>query len=341
MKLILHIGTEKTGTTSIQHALARSRNELCHNGILYPKLLNTENHMEIAVVGMGLRSDDTIQIQELARTGNDLSAYLDAVRGALAAEIDVAKPHTLLISSEHLHSRLPDVEDVERLADFLGRDFDDVKVIVYLRRQDRMAVSLHSTRLKGGGIGEMLPIYQVPPPYFDLNALLERYAAVFGAQAIVPRIYHRSELREGDVVKDFYASAGLGITPPEINNQNISVSRRQAQFLKLMNERLPLIEDGKINPARGPIFFAIHKVLPGPAARPSRDEALRFQAQFDALNRLARDRFLPEVDPPTLFDDDFSSYPEVGDLGQPLTEGDFADFAEALWRFARNQIAKP
>lgn len=341
MKLILHIGTEKTGTTSIQHALARSRDELSRNGILYPKLLDTENHMEIAVAGMGLRPDDTIQIQELARTGYDLPGYLDAVRDALAADIDTAKPHTLLISNEHLHSRLPNVADVERLADFLGRDFDDVKVIVYLRRQDRMAVSLHSTRLKGGGTGEMLPIYHAPPAYYDLNALLERYAAVFGAQAIVPRIYHPAELRDRDVVKDFYATAGLGITPPQLNNQNLSVSRHQARFLKLMNERLPLIKDGKINPARGPMFFAIHKVLPGPAARPSRDEAVKFQAQFDTLNRLAKDRFLPQVDWPALFDDDFSSYPEVGDLDQPLTEDEIADFAEALWRFARNQPAKP
>ena len=36
MKIIMHIGMPKTGSTAIQFALAKSRENLLSNGILYP-----------------------------------------------------------------------------------------------------------------------------------------------------------------------------------------------------------------------------------------------------------------------------------------------------------------
>ncbi|WP_134726307.1 hypothetical protein [Paracoccus luteus] len=335
MDLILHIGTEKTGTTSIQQALAASRDALAERGILYPALLGTENHMEIAAAAMGPRANDSIQIQELARTGLDLPAYVDAVRARLAAEIEATGANTLLISNEHCHGRLDTPESVQRLAQLLGAPFRRVRVIVYLRRQDQMAVSLHSTRLKGGGTGAMLPQWGIVPQYYDPHGLMARYADVFGQAAITPRLYERNRLAGGDVVRDFFQTAELGIDPPAMTKANPSLSRAQARFLSLFNARVPLIVDRKVNPDRGPVVAAIIRVLPGPPARPARAEAMRFQQQFDVVNRLARERFMPTLDRPTLFDDDFSAYPEAGDDDQPLTEEEFAAFAEALWVYGR------
>lgn len=43
-KLILHVGCEKTGTKSIQRALANGRRRLAERGIIYPRSLGIENH---------------------------------------------------------------------------------------------------------------------------------------------------------------------------------------------------------------------------------------------------------------------------------------------------------
>lgn len=48
-KLTLHIGTEKTGTTSIQNTLKANYDNLNQLGILYPKCFKLSNHVEMAV----------------------------------------------------------------------------------------------------------------------------------------------------------------------------------------------------------------------------------------------------------------------------------------------------
>ena len=49
MDCIIHIGTGKTGTTSIQNVLARRRAVLQRAGILYPETLGRTNHEAAAV----------------------------------------------------------------------------------------------------------------------------------------------------------------------------------------------------------------------------------------------------------------------------------------------------
>lgn len=330
MKLTLHIGTEKTGSTSIQRTLAARRDDLLAHGILYPRLFGSENHTELAVAAMGPRPQDTLQIQEAARTGLDHAAYAAAVTRRLAEEIDAAGVSHLLLSNEHCHGRLNDPDSIRRILDVVGRPIDVAEIVVYLRRQDRMAISMHSTRLHNGGLGEMLPRFAAPSAYYDFNLLMSNYAGVFGADAIRPRLFERDRLVGGDVVSDLFALLDLG-PPPAMGMANRSLSRQQARFLELFNARFPLIVEGGLNPERGPIMAAIHKVLPGPPGRPSRGQAEAFQDQFAETNRLARDRFLPDLDRPSLFDDDFSGYPDHDETAQPLTEDEFMAFAAAIW----------
>lgn len=334
MDLILHIGTEKTGSTTIQYALAARRDALLEEGILYPRLFGSENHMEIAVASMGYRSYDTVQIEELARTGMDLPTYEAALREQLNKEIRAAGPRTLLISNEHCHGRLSRREDVLRLVKLLGAPFDNVKVIVYLRRQDRMAVSQHSSRLRGGVMDEMLPTYgPKPPAYYDFHHLMSLYADVFGAEALVPRLFERDRLIGGDVVHDFFEIAGLPVSVPSVPKENLALSRQQARFLTLFNPLYPLLINDQLNPARGPIINAIYRTLPdGPSAKPARAAAEAFQRQFDEVNKLARDQFMPDLDRPSLFDDSFDDYPEIDDTDIPLTEAEMMQFVQGIWR---------
>ncbi len=48
MELYLHIGTEKTGTTSVQKFFRANREVLAQNGIIYPLAPGKQNHMGLA-----------------------------------------------------------------------------------------------------------------------------------------------------------------------------------------------------------------------------------------------------------------------------------------------------
>lgn len=62
MKAILHIGTEKTGTTSFQSFMHRNRDAVLARGVLYPDRLGGDNHRLIATYGLSLSTADGVKI---------------------------------------------------------------------------------------------------------------------------------------------------------------------------------------------------------------------------------------------------------------------------------------
>ena len=53
MKILLHIGSPKTGTTTLQRTLYASRDTLADRGILYPKSLLHKYKQQELVAGFG------------------------------------------------------------------------------------------------------------------------------------------------------------------------------------------------------------------------------------------------------------------------------------------------
>ena len=63
---------------------------------------------------------------------------------------------SVIISSEHLSSRLLDEEDISSLYEFCNSLFDTIKIIIYIREPLSYAISLFSQVLKGGAIVDSL-----------------------------------------------------------------------------------------------------------------------------------------------------------------------------------------
>ena len=61
-KVYLHIGTEKTGTASIQHFLSRHYDELREKGILYPKSLGRKSNMKLSAALQNYIKRDDLRI---------------------------------------------------------------------------------------------------------------------------------------------------------------------------------------------------------------------------------------------------------------------------------------
>lgn len=338
MKVTLHIGTEKTGTTSIQNALNRDRDTLAARGILYPRLFGSSNHMEVAVAAMDPDAGDELQMIELGRQDCSHREYVARLKSRLIEELDAGAYDQIVISNEHCHSRLRHLAAIRRIVELVDVSPEEFEIIVYLRRQDRLAVSLYSTRLKLGGRGEVFPMVRDTnlPHYYDFARLLSLYSEVFGPQRIRVRLYDRHRLDGGDVVSDFYRMAGLGIEPATRPRANPSLSRQQVLFLERFNDAFPMIRDGRINDERGPIFAAIRKAGLGEPFMPPRNEAEAFYAHFRPGNAEVRAGYFPDLDRETLFDEDFSDYPSDPQVNR-LTESELMEFVGAIWRFQRGK----
>ena len=150
MKCILHIGIEKTGTTSIQFELASNRNALRSQKILYPKSLGLYNHL--AITGYALNDDDFNDIRTILnlKTHSRIVDFRTNVEEALRNEILEHDYNTVIISNEHMSSRLFSREELSFLKEFLNIFFDEIRIIIYLREQSSLFKASISTAIKAG-----------------------------------------------------------------------------------------------------------------------------------------------------------------------------------------------
>jgi tetratricopeptide (TPR) repeat protein len=327
-RAILLIGTEKTGTTTLQHFLAANRERLAERGFRYPGFCGSPNHTGLAAYALDPGKSDPLRAPFSADAPADVPSMRARLHAAAAAEL--TGEATTIFCSEHCHSRLTTAEEVATLRSFLGGFFDEIRIGVYLRRQDQVALSLYSTRLKSGEVaGPILPRANDEDPFFNYDRSLALWEAAFGREVMTVRLFDRKALVGGSVVDDFVATWGLepiGAFVP-VADQNESITPPAQDFLRRMNARLEPVAGLPIDEVRGPLAARLAVLCPGRGARPARVEAEAFYAKYQPSNERLRARFFPER--AQLFDEDFSGYPEAADARE-ATLDDLAGIAARL-----------
>ena len=296
-KAIVHIGPMKTGSTSIQHWLFRSAGALDQSGIHVVRAFGP-NMSRLSAIAMAKMLGEAPVASDQER--------LSLARAEIAGLPDTT--HTLVISGELLGNQLRKPRQVRALKAILDEFCDDYRIIAYLRRQDELSVSRYSTALRRGDARARRLSRAV-----DYDAMLTVWSSVFGRAAIVPRIFDRASLVDGDVVRDFADAAGLGFEP--INDGAIarnSALRADAQQL-LVDLARRAREAGVDEPlADFPRMEEVTRVLDrdftGRGMQPTRAEVLAYYEGVRASNEAVRRAWFP--DRLTLFSEDFSSYPE-------------------------------
>ena len=308
MEAILHIGTEKTGSTTIQASLQRDRDRLAREGVLFPRSVGSRHHrrLQLMAAGADALGDPWLRMKGIT-TDRALEAALADWRRDLARELDDARRSGIarvVFSSEHLQSRLGSVEQVGRLRALLEvLGLGPVRVVVYLREQVAAAVSLLSTRvLMGDTLAEPpdpdTPLWGI---VLDHRATLERWGSVFGEDALVVRRFEREAFVGGDLLLDWSEAAGLpGPTGPSPERRNESVSALAIELVRRINLQRPAPPDESADPVRASVVAAVTRAtggLPGFVPRPELAETYR--RRFAEGNEWVRRTRFPEL--PALF----------------------------------------
>lgn len=198
MKIHLHVGPHKTGTTAIQSAAWAARDRLLQDhGLLYPKACRyhyAQHRLAFAMKGMadpdvGDRPDFDVEI------------------AALAEELRQVAPERVLLSSEEFFIAAP--TRMARLAEGLA-DLGDLEMIVTIRHPLDVALSMHNQLVKMLSNPYARPFEQVlakPLTIFkplEMNGRLLQWEKFLGKDAV--RLLH---YETGDMVHQMAALLGV------------------------------------------------------------------------------------------------------------------------------------
>lgn len=203
---ILHIGLEKTGTSSLQEFLQLNRTTLLsEEKIWVPDFMGRGSQWPLAVLAY-----DKDRCDDLTAPLGDAAARqcrIEEIQQQIIAAVAQNSAHTYCFSSEHLSSRLSTQRELIRLKTFLSGLFETLTIVLYLREPIRLAISRQSTFVKMGLGSFQLPTPQQLASGFDFRAIIELWQSVFPGSLRI-RLFDPS--RPGfDLIDDFCGAIGI------------------------------------------------------------------------------------------------------------------------------------
>lgn len=298
-RLTLHIGSHKTGTTTVQATFQHNQALFLQRGIGYAR---------------GSSLPNLHQFLSYREPKSFLPAGFKVHDGeALARALTQSGAEHVFASSENF-SFFFEQAAVDELARIIQPLFDEVRIIVYLRRQDRHAISHHQEGAKpnrrpesalwGHGLGAL----PKPAPehwlYLDYDRRIAMWEKAFGTENLTVRLFDRNLLRGGDIVTDLLALMDVDATGlVRVPDVNVSLGRVMTKVGHIANETL----------GSDKITAALLQALPSSPQRmlPSAAEAEAFLTPYRIGNRRLNAR-LGVTEFADLFPDDFDDYPAAG-----------------------------
>lgn len=202
MEIILHIGRHKSGTSSLQEFLRNKEALLGDRGVLYPK-------------SGRFRS---VAHHDLAKACNPRIGSRDSALEIARNIRDELRPHhdKIILSSEAFQN----VREVSTLKEVLEEiaPRSTVQVVCYVREHVDYAVSslkqMIQNQTRFASLSDHTSAFKDPTKFLNLWRSVGDLSL---------RWYHRSLLKDGDIIADFADQVGLGIAAEQLSDMNPSI----------------------------------------------------------------------------------------------------------------------
>jgi hypothetical protein len=198
---IVHIGLHKTGSTSLQRRLSRSRHLLARQGFFYPvdRLPNKNQHSHLALY---LREGDPASYQSAFSTVTE-----DFRRSGC---------RYLILSGEEF-STLRNAS-VKKFGDDIKGITQPVRIILYVRNLSRLIISIMSQHSKTGKFVAYPQSIFERMRNFNPTRILRMWEDAFGAEQV--SVQSLEALPAGSGIEEHFAQfAGADLKPMEFDAQ--------------------------------------------------------------------------------------------------------------------------
>lgn len=306
MNLIVHIGTPKTGTTTIQEVLFRNKDALQSKGFHFLQCAGPKNNRALPAYCVNDEKDDNffirrriVSVEEKSRFRGEFRAKLSEELSSLGADI-----HTVIMSSEQFSERLTSGREIRRFYDLVSPFFSSVRILCWLREQCEMASSYYSTALRSGDTHRFEDYIEECRPDstpYNYYKMLNRWSAVFGAGSVSVRVFSRNAFVDEDFVYDFLASVSpdlINVIDKNVVLQNASMSAFGQRLVLSLNRLWPKYTDGEHKtlsenaPLRRRLVRKIEVLFPGRGFTPSASEYQRIYDSFYKSNKALNNKYL-------------------------------------------------
>lgn len=233
MKVFLHIGPHKTGTTTIQTFLRRNTAELLRLGYHYPCTNpSIDNHHDLAI---GLRSPSL-----LGKTIRRIHGILDDARKEGC--------HSVVFSSEMLAEHEIPIHEFPEI--FKGHH---TTVIAYIRRPDHLLESTYAQLVKEDGVRRREPLEEPPMPYdCGYGLVFPKWFPHFAPGQMILAPFDPPQWPRGCLLADFCGMVGIAVsdrfdTAIPQQERNVSLPPALTEALRVTNKALMLPTDVREN----------------------------------------------------------------------------------------------
>jgi len=336
--VVLHIGGEKTGSTTLQSTLGLNRAELAKRGILYSRTAGGTNHILLPLHATAGEGTEDLRAASGLHRAATFTNFMARFPDVLRQEAEASGAHTLVYSSEHLSSRIRDGEGVRRLWSVLGEIADEIRLVYYARPQEEVVVSAWSTMLKSGSAEPFDPTHLLTfDTLLDHAGLVDRWGPFFADSYWVFRPFQRAQLAGGDIVEDFCLHARLPVEAlvKRVPPLNPTLDAPRAEFLRLYNKSAGIVPGTPQQGGRGELVRLLERLSNGPALRLPNEALEAIAARFGPGNEAVARRFLGR---PDLF---VARRQNVSQGEATLTVEGAVEISAALWQLARGPKGPP
>ncbi|MBR1634517.1 MAG: hypothetical protein IJ682_05575 [Lachnospiraceae bacterium] len=299
----LHIGMPKTATTALQTFLPLNQKILNRQGFVYPD-------MPFHFDGIGIR-----------RNGHFLTFWMrrkqhpEWKKGFEVVEKATRRYENIILSDENLWSRQRLKKFWKRVKKKIYRMNADIKVIVYLRRQDDQVESHWNQKVKSYKvhITKSFEDYMRDGGYdympFDYDKALDRIADRIGKENLIVRPFEKQQFVGGTIFSDFINALGLEYTdeyelPPYTANvrlpDNAVEIKRQVNHLFEGNDLYDFYSEAIV----GAFGTGLLKERPRPKTSMfSPEQRAEFMKRYEEGNAYVAREYLGREDGVLFYDD--------------------------------------